>query len=139
MQRHSITRCCVTKEEDADKESTFGEKYTVPYGLYVAHGFVTPAFAAKTGFSADDLNLVWKALVNMFDVDRASSRGLMSARKLVVFHHDTPIGRVPAHTLFDRVHVALRDGVKTPSSYSDYDVSVSLDDLPEGVMAEVVA
>ncbi|MBU3849618.1 MAG: type I-C CRISPR-associated protein Cas7/Csd2, partial [Candidatus Treponema excrementipullorum] len=102
---HSITRMAVTKEEDIEKERTIGRKYTVPYGLYKAHGFVSPHFASSTGFSKEDLDLLWEALVQMFEVDRSAARGLMTTRRLVVFEHNSALGSKPADELFNRVEV----------------------------------
>lgn len=126
---HSITRVAVATEEEAEKQGgdnrTMGRKATVPYGLYRAHGFFSPALAEKTGFSGDDLALLWNSLVNMFEHDRSAARGLMATRALVVFEHDAPLGSAPAHVLFDRVTVARRGGDAGPArSFKDYEVRV---------------
>lgn len=124
---HSITRIAVTKEEDIEKERTIGRKYTVPYGLYKAHGFVSPHFASSTGFSKEDLDLLWEALVQMFEVDRSAARGLMTTRRLVVFEHDSALGSKPADELFNRVEV--RHTGNTPArDFSDY--TITLDGVP---------
>lgn len=124
---HSITRMAVTKEEDIEKERTIGRKYTVPYGLYKAHGFVSPHFASSTGFSKEDLDLLWEALVQMFEVDRSASRGLMTTRRLVVFEHNSALGSKPADELFNRVEV--RHTGNTPArDFSDY--TITLDGVP---------
>lgn len=124
---HSITRMAVTKEEDIEKERTIGRKYTVPYGLYKAHGFVSPHFASSTGFSKEDLDLLWEALVQMFEVDRSAARGLMTTRRLVVFEHNSALGSKPADELFNRVEV--RHTGKTPArDFSDY--TIALDGVP---------
>jgi CRISPR-associated protein Csd2 len=127
---HSITRMAVATEGEAEKQGgdnrTMGRKNTVPYGLYVAHGFVSPALAAQTGFSDDDLSLLWSALEAMFEHDRSAARGLMSTRALVVFEHALPLGCAPAHSLFDRVKAVK----KTPVARAFADYAVTLDGKP---------
>lgn len=135
---HAITRMAVTKESDKDKERTMGRKATVPYGLYVAHGFVNANLANQTGFSEEDLTLLWDALVNMFDNDRSAARGLMSARKLIVFEHDSKLGNAPANILFDLVEVTKKQGVDSPRAFADYDVVVDSEKLPKGVTVKEV-
>lgn len=130
---HAITRMAVTKEADKEKERTIGRKATVPYGLYVAHGFISANLARQTGFSTEDLELLWDALKNMFDHDRSAARGMMAPRKLIVFEHSTELGNAPAHQLFDRVKVCRRPDVAQPRSFSDYEVTVDTAGLPEGV------
>ncbi len=134
---HSITRMAVTKEEDAEKQSgdnrTMGRKNTVPYGLYVAYGFVSPALAAQTGFSEEDLDELWKALVNMFDQDHSAARGLMATQKLIIFKHETALGNAPAHKLFDLVKIARNEGVAVPRSFADYKVCLDKASCPTGV------
>jgi len=130
---HCITRMAVEKDEDAEKQQTMGRKATVPYGLYRMHGFVNPFFAEQTGFSEDDLNLLWKALANMFDIDRSAARGLMSAQKLIVFKHASKLGNAPADKLFERVKISKKEVVSVPRSFSDYDVSVDQSGLAEGI------
>lgn len=134
---HSITRMAVATEAEAEKQEgdnrTMGRKFTVPYGLYAAHGFVSAPLAAQTGFSEDDLSLLWESLNNMFEHDRSAARGMMATRKLVVFKHDSNMGNAPAHLLFDRVKAALKVGVAAPRSFADYDVSVNAENLPNGV------
>ena len=120
---HSITRMAVTKSEDLEKERTMGRKNTVPYGLYVAYGFVSPALAAQTGFSEDDLALLWKALVEMFDQDHSAARGMMATQKLIIFKHDSALGNAPSHKLFDLVKIEKKAGVEVPRKFADYDVS----------------
>ncbi len=100
---HSITRMAVTNERDLEKERTMGRKYTVPYGLYRAHGFISPFLAVQTGFSQEDLNLFWEAMQRMFEHDRSAARGLMSTRALIAFEHKDALGSRPAHELFGRV------------------------------------
>jgi CRISPR-associated protein Csd2 len=131
-QEVSITRMAVTNEKDLEKERTMGRKHIVPYGLYVAHGFVSAPLAEKTGFSDDDLNLLWDALVNMFEHDRSAARGLMSSRKLIIFKHESKLGNAPAHKLFDLVQVRRAAGSAGPArSFVDYTVTVG--QAPVGV------
>jgi CRISPR-associated protein Csd2 len=136
---HSITRMAVATEEEAEKQSgdnrTMGRKNTVPYGLYRAHGFVIPALAAQTGFSQEDLDLLWQALGDMFELDRSAARGLMTTRALVAFKHESSLGSARAADLFDRV-VVERKGEAAPRSFSDYEVTVSDDGLPSGITIE---
>ncbi len=135
----SITRMAVTTEREAEAQSgdnrTMGRKHIVPYGLYRMHGFVSAKLAERTGFSEDDLALLWRALTNLFEHDRSAARGEMAARKLIVFEHEHPMGNAPAHVLFDKVKVEPANGrVDAPArSFIDYVVSVELDTLPAGV------
>ncbi|MBC8413424.1 MAG: type I-C CRISPR-associated protein Cas7/Csd2 [Nitrospira sp.] len=134
---HSITRCAVTTEADAKKQekrehaSTFGRKATVPYALYRMHGFVSVVDARKTGFSEDDLKLLWKSLVNAFENDRAAARGEMNPRKLVIFKHESHLGNDLSGRLFDRVTVAKNGDL--PRKFDDYRVAVNRDNLPSGI------
>lgn len=136
---HSITRMAVATEKEAEKQSgdnrTMGRKATVPYGLYVCHGFISANLAQQTGFSEEDLALFFEALQNMFDVDRSAARGLMSAQKLIVFKHDSVLGNAPANKLFDRVKVE-KNCAGAPRSFTDYTVSIGKDNLPGGVTIE---
>lgn len=141
----AITRVALTKpdpKQAADDESarsgTMGRKAYIPYGLYVAHGFFVPSFAADTGFSDEDLELLWRTLVNMWDLDRSASRGLTSCRGLYVFSHDSKLGNAPAHKLLDRVQVKRKDDVGVARAFSDYTVTVDRDDLPGGVELHVL-
>lgn len=135
---HSITRMAVATEKEAEKQSggnrTMGRKSTIPYGLYVCHGFVSANLAQQTGFSEEDLELFWEALKNMFDFDRSAARGLMSARKLIVFKHDSLLGNAPANQLFDRVKINKVADV--PRSFGDYTITIDKDNLPAGVTVE---
>ena len=136
---HSITRMAVATEKEAEKQGgdnrTMGRKATVPYGLYVCHGFVSANLAQQTGFSEEDLELFWAALKNMFDVDRSAARGLMSAQKLIVFKHDSVLGNAPANKLFDLVKVEkVCDGA--PRSFSDYTVTIDKAGLPANVTVD---
>lgn len=130
---HAITRMAVTKESDKDKERTMGRKATVPYGLYVVHGFVNANLANQTGFDTEDLELLWNAFVNMFDNDRSAARGMMSVRRLIVFEHDSKLGNAPANRLFDLVEVNKKPGIDSPRSYDDYEIKVDSTNLPKGV------
>ncbi len=136
----SITRMAVTNEKDLEKERTMGRKHIIPYGLYRAHGFISAKLAERTGFSEGDLELLWRALINMFEHDRSAARGEMAARKLIVFKHDHPMGNAPAHKLFDLVKVQRVEGeADTPArSFADYEVSIDRDGLPTGVTIEEV-
>ncbi len=129
---HSITRMAVAKEEEAEKQGgdnrTMGRKYTVPYALYKAYGFVSPHFAASTGFSSEDLDLLWDALIQMFEHDRSAARGLMSTRRLVIFEHNTALGTKPADELFDRLKEEKLIGDNPARSFADY--SITLDGKP---------
>lgn len=130
----AITRVAVTNEKDLEKERTMGRKHILPYGLYRAHGFVSAKLAERTGFSEDDLQLLWRALGNLFEHDRSAARGEMAARKLIVFEHEHPMGNAPAHVLFDKVRVSRVDGqASTPArSFVDYKIEIDRD-LPAGV------
>ncbi len=131
----SITRMAVTNEKDLEKERTMGRKHIIPYGLYRVHGYISAKLAERTGFSEDDIELLWRALINMFEHDRSAARGEMSARKLIIFKHDNPMGNAPAHKLFDSVKVERVGGeLDSPArQYSDYRVSVDSESLPAGV------
>lgn len=130
----SITRMAVTNEKDAEKEKTMGRKQYVPYGLYRAEGFISAALAEKTGFSQDDLDLFFEALMNMFESDRSAARGLMTSRKLFTFKHVSKLGNAPAHKLFDAVSVKrlIEDGAEA-RAFSDYEIVVDRAAIPEGV------
>ncbi|MGV1107743.1 type I-C CRISPR-associated protein Cas7/Csd2 [Xanthomonas translucens] len=130
----SITRVAVTNEKDLEKERTMGRKHILPYGLYRAHGFVSAKLAERTGFSEDDLQLLWRALTNLFEHDRSAARGEMAARKLLVFEHEHPMGNAPAHVLFDKVKVERVESADNGPArgFSDYRVLIDRD-LPAGV------
>ncbi|KAB2927901.1 MAG: type I-C CRISPR-associated protein Cas7/Csd2 [Candidatus Contendobacter sp.] len=134
---HSITRMAVATEKEAEAQQgdnrTMGRKFTVPYGLYRAHGFISAHLAAQTGFSDTDLALLWEALSNMFEHDHSAARGQMTTRGLYVFQHATALGNAPAHRLFERISVALRDPGATPRAFDDYAVTVDEAGLPEGI------
>ena len=136
---HSIS---VSAARDDDKPydgqvGIQGRKNTIPYGLYVAYGFVSPALAKQTGFSEEDLALLWEALVGMFDQDHSAARGMMATQKLIVFKHDSALGNAPSHRLFDLVKIEKKAGVEVPRKFADYDVAVPDDSaLPPGVHVE---
>lgn len=134
-QEVTITRVAITTEADAEKKNTeMGRKYIVPYGLYRAEGYVSANLARKTtGFSEEDLELLWTAILNMFENDHSAARGKMAVRELIVFKHSCELGCAPAHKLFDLVKVEHKDGVTAPRSYGDYTVSVDETHLPSGV------
>ncbi len=139
-QEHSITRMAVATEAEAEKQGgdnrTMGRKHTVPYGLYMAHGFVSSHLAAQTTFSNDDLNLLWESLTNMFEHDRSAARGEMATRGLYVFKHDSQLGNAHAHSLFARIEPKLKAGVSVPRDFSDYTVKINDHEWPKGVTLE---
>ena len=134
----SITRMAVTNEKDLEKERTMGRKHIVPYGLYRMHGFVSAKLAERTGFSEDDLELLWRALTNMLEHDHSAARGEMSAQKLIVFKHDNAMGSAPAHKLFDLVRIdRVDDEANSPvRCFSDYRVSIDSESVPQGVSVQ---
>lgn len=134
-QEVTITRVAITTEADAEKKGTeMGRKYIVPYGLYRAEGYVSANLARKTtGFSDSDLELLWQAIVNMFELDRSAARGKMAVRELIIFKHDSELGNAPAYKLFDLVKAQRKADVAAPRAYTDYDVTVAEDKLPGGV------
>ncbi len=129
---HSITRMAVTNERDLEKERTMGRKFTIPYGLYRCHGYVSAHLAKQTGFNESDLELFWQALINMFDYDRSASHGEMGVCGLYVFKHASVLGNAPARKLFDCIHIN-RCSEGPVRSFSDYQVTVDKDKLPSGV------
>ena len=146
---YSITRMAVATEAEAEKQQgdnrTMGRKFTIPYGLYRCHGFVSAPFADNsaredgtkrngTGFSEDDLALFWQALINMFECDHSAARGQMATRKLVIFKHDSALGNAPSHVLFERLQVSPKDPTKPARDFSDYLVKLNKDNLPSGVI-----
>ena len=138
---HSITRIAVATPQEAEKQNgdnhTMGRKSTVPYGLYVCHGFVSANLARQTGFSEEDLNLFWNALKNMFDEDHSAAHGLMTAQKLIAFRHDSELGNIQASRLFDLVHI--NKIIEGPARrFSDYKVSIDRDHLPDNVKLEEI-
>ena len=130
----SITRMAVTEGKELDAPNqTMGRKNLIPYGLYRCHGFISANLARDTGFSDDDLDLLWQALQNMFDLDRSASRGTMAPQKLIVFKHQSTLGNAPAHKLFERITITRKDSVQAARQFSDYEVSINQNDLPENV------
>ena len=136
-QEVTITRIAITTEADAEKKGTeMGRKYIVPYGLYRAEGYVSANLARKvTGFSEEDLQLLWQAILNMFENDHSAARGKMAVRELIVFKHESELGNAPAYKMFDAVQVERREDVDVPRRYSDYIVTVD-ENLPAGVSCE---
>lgn len=134
----SITRMAVETRKEADSQDgdnrTMGRKAYIPYGLYEVHGFISAPLAKQTGFSEDDLELFWNALLNMFDHDRSAARGEMAAQKLIVFKHASELGNAPANKLFDLVRVERTQNTDSPSrSFADYKVLVDKSCVPDGV------
>jgi CRISPR-associated protein Csd2 len=133
----AITRMAVTTDRESAQQDggnrTMGRKEIVPYALYVAHGFVSPQLAGQTGFSAEDLSLLWKALEQMFEFDRSAARGEMTTRGLKVFEHESALGNAPAHRLFERISIGRKDITKPPREYADYAVGVNMEKLPQGI------
>lgn len=136
-QEVTITRVAITTEEDAQNKGTeMGHKFIVPYGLYRAEGFISANLARKTtGFSEDDLQVLWEAILNMFEHDHSAARGKMAVRELIVFKHDSEFGNAPSYKLFEGVRIARREGVSVPRSYQDYIVTLP-EALPDGVHCE---
>jgi len=134
-QEVTITRVAITTKKDAENKSTeMGRKYIVPYALYRVDGYISANLARKvTGFSEDDLALLWQAIINMFEYDHSAARGNMAVRELIVFKHATELGNAPAYKLFDTVSVKRKEWVIAARSYSDYEVEVAENKLPEGV------
>ena len=137
-QEITITRIAITTEADAENKKTeMGRKYILPYALYRCEGYVSANLARKTtGFSEEDLSLLWNAIINMFENDHAAARGKMAVRELIVFKHDSELGNAPAHKLFELVKVERDNSVTAPRSYSDYTVTVNEAAVPEGVTLE---
>lgn len=137
---HAVTRCAVTTEREAVAQDgdnrTMGRKFTIPYGLYLAHGFINPFLARQTGWSEEDLTLFKTSLAQMFELDRSAARGLMGAKRCIAFKHNTALGNAPAHKLFDLVSVTKKSGVEVPRQFSDYEVTLNTAALPSGVTIE---
>lgn len=134
-QEITITRVAITTESDAEGKNTeMGRKYIVPYGLYRVEGYVSANLARKvTGFSEEDLELLWQAIINMFELDHSAARGNMSVRKLIIFKHESELGNAPAFQLFEKVKVKRKDESKPARRYEDYEVLVEEQNLPDGV------
>ena len=135
QQEITITRMAVTNEKDMDKKTNeMGRKFIIPYALYQAEGYVSASLAEKvTGFSEDDIELLWKAIINMFENDHSAARGKMAVRKLLVFKHQSPIGNAPSHILFDLIKAQRKDAQKPARNYSDYEITINKNGLPDGV------
>ena len=140
-QELTITRTAITTEADAENKKTeMGRKYIVPYGLYRGEGYISANLARKvTGFSEEDLELLWQAILNMFENDHAAARGKMAVRELIIFRHDSELGNAPAYRLFDAVKVERFDKSAPARSFSDYAVTVDESAIPEGVAVEIRA
>lgn len=138
-QEVTITRVAITTEEDAERKGTeMGRKYIIPYALYRAEGYVSANLAKKTtGFSEEDLELLWEAILNMFEVDHSAARGKMAVRKLIIFKHDTELGCAPAYKLFDTVKITHKNPDSLIRAYSDYAVEIDENTLPDGVTCEI--
>jgi len=135
QQEVTITRVAVTNEKDAvNKEHEMGRKQIIPYGLYRLEGYVSAKLAEKTGFSEDDLGLLWDALINMFELDHSAARGKMASRELYVFKHDCAFGNAPSHLLFDLIKCENKDPETVPRCFTDYEIAVG--EMPSGVRME---
>jgi CRISPR-associated protein Csd2 len=138
QQEVTITRQTVTRIEDAEKERTMGRKHIVPYALYRVEGYVSAKLANDpgkgTGFSEEDLELFWEAMVNLFEHDHSAARGKMATRKLVIFKHESELGNAPSHKLFETVTVQQVYGGRPPRSFADYAVCIEQERVPAGVM-----
>lgn len=134
-QEVTITRIAITTEKDAENKKTeMGRKNIVPYALYRAEGYISANLARKvTGFSEEDLELLWEAIINMFEIDHSAARGKMAVRELIVFKHSKELGDCPAYRLFDAVEVKKQDDVIYPRQYKDYTVTIHEDQIPETV------
>ena len=137
-QEITITRVAITTEKDAENKKTeMGRKYIVPYALYKVEGHISANLARKiTGFSEEDLELLWKAIINMFENDHSAARGNMAVRELIVFKHSNELGNAPAYKLFERVKVSRKEEGQVPRAYEDYTVEVDTESLPNGVTCE---
>ncbi len=138
-QEVTITHVAITTEKDAERKNTeMGKKFIVPYAMYRCEGFVSANLARKTtGFSQEDLELLWQAILNMFENDHSAARGKMAARKLIVFKHDSELGNAPSHKLFDAVHAKKKVEGSIPRNHEDYVITVE-EDLPEGVSCTIM-
>lgn len=131
-QEITITRQAITKESDIEKKETeMGKKTFIPYGLYRAEGYVSALLAHKTNFTEEDLEILWNAIVNMFEIDHSAARGKLCMRKLIIFKHATVLGNAPSHVLFDKMLVTKKAEVEVPRRFSDY--TVTIEEMPEGV------
>ena len=135
-QEITITRTAITTIKDSQKKAiAMGHKFIVPYALYKVEGYVSANLARKTtGFSEEDLALLWQAILRMFELDRSAARGNMATRELIVFRHESELGNAPSYKLFERIHVKKKAAEEPARSYQDYEVTVDEADLPEGVI-----
>ena len=135
VQEITITRMAITNKKDASKGTTeMGKKSFVPYALYKAEGFISASLAQNvTGFSDEDLELLWEAIINMYEHDRSAARGKMTVRKLIVFKHEGVLGNAPSHILLDRIQVNRKDSEMPARSYSDYEIIINKENMPNGV------
>lgn len=140
-QEVTITRVAITTEKDAENKSTeMGRKNIVPYGLYRAEGYVSANLARKvTGFSEEDLELLWEAILNMFENDHSAARGKMAVRELIIFKHSKELGDCPAYKLFDAVEVTRKDGVEYARKYQDYSVRIHEENIPDSIEVKRMA
>lgn len=138
-QEVSITRVAITTEADfLKKETEMGRKHIVPYALYRADGFISANLARRvTGFNEDDLELLWNAIVNMFENDHSAARGKMAVQQLIIFKHDAELGNAPSHKTLGLVSIQRKDGVDVARSFADYEVSIDRDAVPDGVTVSV--
>lgn len=138
-QEITITRCAITTEADAEKNTnTMGNKFIIPYGLYVAEGYISANLARKvTGFTESDLELLWNAILNMFEFDHAAARGKMAVRKLIIFKHDSELGNAPAYKLFNAIKISRKENVKVARSFDDYEITIAESEIPEGVTCTI--
>lgn len=134
-QEVTITRVAITTEKDAEGKNTeMGRKSIVPYGLYRAEGFVSANLARRvTGFSEEDLELLWEAIINMFEHDHSAARGKMAVRELIVFKHSSELGDCPSYWLFDAVEVKKKEGITYPRKYQEYELTIHEEDIPDSV------
>ncbi len=137
-QEITLTRVAITTDKDAENKKTeMGRKHIVPYGLYQVEGHISANLAQKvTGFSEEDLKLLWQAIINMFEDDHSAARGEMAVRELIVFKHECKLGNAPAYKLFERIHIRKKDPNRVPRSYDDYEITVDTENLPQGVTCE---
>jgi CRISPR-associated protein Csd2 len=132
-QEITVTRMAVTNEKDLEKERTMGRKHIVNYALYRVEGFISAPLAQQTGFSEEDIELLWNALINMFDHDRSAARGKMSSRKLFVFKHESKLGNAPANILFESISAEKIDKLEPPRAFKDYEIVLNSKAVPQGV------
>jgi len=133
QQEITVTRMAVTKKDDEKKGKTMGKKFIIPYALYRGEGYVSAHLSEKTFFTEDDLELLWQAIENMFEHDHSAARGKMALRKLIVFKHESKLGNAPSHKLFDLIDVERKEKGRPARAYTDYEIKINKDDIPDGV------